>query len=318
MNILITEPKDYSSKAIEILSQVGNVTSQLHTYQTLEEVIGTVDVLSVRLGIKLDSNLLSKAKKLKYILSATTGTDHIDMQYAKENEIQVVCLKGEFEFLQTIPSTSEYTWALLLALLRRLPSAYNHVQEEKWQRELFKGNNLKGKKIGLLGMGRVAKIVKRYAQAFDMEVGYYDPYISKSHKDCVCFTDIKEFFRWCEVLSIHIPYDDTTEKFLNADRLSHLKKGVVIVNTSRGGVWDEDAVSKLVQNGIVAGVATDVMRNELQPASLWNSSLYQLSKKNDRVIITPHIAGATYESMAMTEDFIANKFLSKLDLQVSE
>ncbi|WP_290870811.1 NAD(P)-dependent oxidoreductase [Flavobacterium sp.] len=308
MKVLITESENFSSKAIAHLKNYFQV--ELATINDREELklkIADFDVIFIRLGYKMDREIIQKAKKLKYILTATTGLDHIDVAYFESIGGKVISLKGETEFLETIPSTAEHTWALLLSLLKKIPSSFHHVKDGEWDRNLFINTNLKDKKIGILGLGRVGKQVAKYAVAFNMEIGFFDTTPIKS--EFKKFETPKELFQWADILSIHIPYSIENKNFVNRELLSHTKNQSFIINTSRGGVWDEKEIATLIEKGKLKGAATDVLENELNVNSISSNKLVLLAQQNFNVIITPHIAGATKESMVMTEEFIVDKFL---------
>lgn len=311
--ILNAESADYSRKAYHILCELGEVQEENYSQTELLENINDYDILIVRLGLQVNQDILEKAPRLRYILSATTGTDHIDMEYAIEKGIQVICLKGEAQFLQTIPSTAEHTWALLLALLRHIPAAFSHVQQGGWDRQLFRGHNLLGQKLGILGLGRVGKQVGNYALAFGCETGAYDPYLEQwPNPGIIRFETATALLQWCTILCIHIPYDASNLGFLNRQLLTCLRKGALIINTSRSGIWDEETVTDLLNSGHLAGVATDVIDHEQNPELREKSGLIKYAKTHQNLLITPHIAGATYESMEMTEEFIAKKLFHLL------
>lgn len=308
LNILNAESEDYSRKAYQILRKIGKVREENFTQASLLENIENYEVLIVRLGLHVNREVLQRAHRLRYILSATTGTDHIDMELAQEKGIKVVCLKGEEQFLQTIPSTAEHTWALLLALLRHIPDASAHVKQGGWNRQLFRGHNLSGQKLGILGLGRVGKQIAHYALAFGCETGAYDPYQEDwPHAPVHRFETPEELLQWCDILSIHIPLDSSNYHFLDKKLLEQLRKGAILVNTSRSGIWEEKAVVDLLRSGRLAAVATDVIDHEQEPELRKKSVLLKYAQANPNVLITPHIAGATYESMEMTEIFIAEK-----------
>ncbi|WP_369765607.1 NAD(P)-dependent oxidoreductase [Flavobacterium sp. WC2429] len=311
MKILITESNGFSSKAITVLRNQFEVkTVNVKSKQELIEMISDFEVLFVRLGFSIDKEIIQKAKKLKYILTATTGLDHIDAIYFESIGGKVISLKNQTAFLGTIPSTAEHTWALLLSLMKKIPSSYHHVKNGEWNRNLFINSNLKEKKIGILGLGRVGKQVAKFARVFDMEVGFFDTVAIKSNFKK--FETPEELFKWADIVSIHIPYTVENKNFVNKELLSHFKRHSVLINTSRGGIWDEKEVAILIENGMLNGVATDVLKNELDQDSIAVNPLVLLANQNYNVIITPHIAGATKESMAMTEEFIVKIFLKEL------
>jgi D-3-phosphoglycerate dehydrogenase len=311
MKILITESNDFSPKAVTALRNQFEVkTVNVQSKQELIEMISDFEVLFVRLGFSIDREIIQKAKKLKYILTATTGLDHIDVIYFESIGGKVISLKNQTAFLGTIPSTAEHTWALLLSLIKKIPSSFHHVKNGEWDRNLFINSNLKEKKIGILGLGRVGNQVAKFARVFDMEVGFFDTVSIKSQFKK--FETPEELFKWADIVSIHIPYTVENKNFVNKELLSHFKRHSVLINTSRGGIWDEKEVAILIENGVLTGVATDVLKNELDPDSIAVNPLVLLANQNYNVIITPHIAGATKESMAMTEEFIVEIFLKGL------
>lgn len=308
LKILNAEAEDYSGEALQMLLEWGEVDEKNLTQRELWEGIENYEVVIIRLGLKIDKTILDRALKLRYIVSATTGTDHIDVAYATQKGIEIVCLQGETDFLQSIPSTAEHTWALLLAVLRNIPAAYRHVLEGKWERQLFRGHNLFGQKIGILGLGRVGKQVARFAIAFGCSTGAFDPHLSEwPIQEVSRFDDPESLLRWCDILCIHIPYNAGNHHFLNLKMLSNLQPGAVLINTSRSGIWDERAIVELLQSRHIAALATDVIDNEQTLELRADSLLLKYAQNHPHVLITPHIAGATFESMNMTEVFIAEK-----------
>ena len=263
------------------------------------------EILFIRLGFAIDKEVIQNAKKLKYILTATTGLDHIDLDCFENQGGQVISLKNEVDFLGTIPSTAEHTWGLMLALLRKLPGAFEAVKQGHWNRNPFKGNNIKGKKLGILGLGRVGKQVARYAEAFDMRVGFYDKVsIESNHTK---FNTPEDLFQWADIVTIHIPWSTENIGFVGKSLFQN-SKPLFIINTSRGAIWNEIDMAALLKEGKLLGLATDVIGNEFD-INKNNNPLISLINQNYNIIITPHIAGATFESMALTEEFITQKFL---------
>ena len=311
MKIIVTESENFSPQAFEVLSTIGQVLLlDIKSRQELMEQCIDADILFVRLGFKIDSEIIDRLPNLKYILSATTGTDHLDEDHFKAKGGKVVCLKGETEFLGSIPSTAEHTWALLLSLIKKVPSSFEHVKSGGWNRNLFKGNNLRGKRIGILGMGRVGMQVAKFATAFEMEIGFFDT--AEKNVDYQKFDTAEKMFSWSEIICIHIPLNKENENFVDEKLLNFANEECLLINTSRGNVWDEKIVAEKILKAEISGVATDVLQNELDLDVLINSPLTDLANKGYNVIMTPHIAGATFESMAMTEKFIADKMILEL------
>lgn len=311
MKIAITESENFSSEAINLLSKIGEVIAlDCESLDVFIDNCKESEAIFIRLKFRIDKRVIDSLPRLKFILSATTGTDHIDVPYFLQKGGEIICLKGETKFLETIPSTAEHTWGLLLALLRRIPSSFDHVKQGYWNRNLFKGNNLKNKKIAILGMGRVGKQVARYAECFDMEVGFYD--IVDKNVVYKKFETAAALFQWADIISIHIPLNEANINYIDKDLIDYAKTGIVLINTSRGGVWNENAIAENLFTNKIYGVAVDVLVDEFDAAKITANPLTTLAKKGYNIIITPHISGATFESMAMTEDFIAQKFVNRI------
>ena len=308
MKILITESEDFSHDAINELEKYFEVIKHNFNFEEeLTDIITDFDVLFIRLRFKLTKEILKKASQLKYILTATTGLDHIDVDYFESIGGKIISLRGETDFLGTIPSTAEHTWALLMTLLKKIPFAYDDVKKGNWNRDDFKGNNLKGKNFGILGLGRVGKHVANFAEVFQMNVGYYDTYLVESKFKN--FKSPNELFAWADIISIHIPYNSQNHNFVDALLLQSCSPNSILINTSRGDVWDENVIADLLEKKKIKGIATDVLQNEFDKETIVVNPLIKLAKEHANLIITPHIAGASYESMEMTENYIVEKFI---------
>lgn len=309
--ILICEPYNFSAKAIDKLKEWGDVVC-LTSLSELDNHLFDTNVIVIRLGVNWTSQLLSRLPLLQYILTPTTGLDHIDMDYALGKEIKVISLKGEQAFLDNIPSTAEHSMALMLAVVRKLVPAHQHVMQDGWNRQAFRGNNLKGKKFGILGFGRIGHQMANYTLAFGMQVFAFDPSSNYSNDRVEFLSSPEELFSESDIIGIHIPLNKHTENFVSSHLLESAKKGLILINTSRGGVWDEKAVADGILSGRLAAVATDVIEHELNSELRVKSSLIELAKAGYPILITPHIGGATFESMHDTEEFIAQLFIHRL------
>lgn len=303
MIVLNAEPKGYSKKAIEAWQEKG------YTYKesNWDEIINAtsfpdVHILIVRLAKKVDRIVLDKFPSLTHLVSATTGLDHVDTEVLHEKNIKLVSLRGQDDFLRTIPSTAEHTWALLLALIRNIPAANEDVKSGNWQRDLFRGYQLKDKMIGIVGLGRTGTKVATYATAFGMQVQYFDPYVSdKGYAKC---NSLEELLSTSDIISLHVHLTAETEKLINAQNISSVKKGSLLINTSRGKIIDEAVVALALNSKQIAGIATDVLSTELAEIQL--SPLWQAQQQNQNIIITPHIGGATKDAMWACEEFISS------------
>lgn len=315
MEILITEPENFSDAALRKLKMLGNVHLGPIQKKELPKKVSEVDVLVIRLSHLLDSTLIENAKKLKYIITPTTGLTHIDVEYAEKKNIEIISLKGEQDFLETIPSTAEHTWALLLSLIRNIPQSFEDVKSGKWNRDGFKGNNLNALSIGIFGFGRVGKQVARIAKCFNMQVFVYD-------KKEIVLNDYEklgskeELFQKSDIISIHLDFCEDNKEIVNKELLKHLKKGSYLINTSRGELINEFDLVEFLENKTLKGVALDVLQNENNSLSLFVSPIINYAKSNNNIIITPHTAGATFQSMRMTEEFVVDKLIDRLKHQI--
>lgn len=307
IRILNAEPKGYSDQARNILNEVGELVDDPITRDELISQIPDFEVLIVRLSHQVDQQVIQAGKRLKAIVTATTGLDHIDIEYAQENGIAVLSLQGETEFLRTIKATAEHTWALLLALLRRIPWAFNSVQNGHWDRDAFRGLELDGKQLGLLGLGRVGKIVAAYGQVFGMRVGAYDPDTEDWEDHVYQYQSLNELLKNSQILSIHIPLNHETKGLIGKPELVTLPRGALLVNTSRGEIIDETALVTALENKHLAGAALDFLPTERNEVKRQASPLLAYARRHDNLLITPHLAGATFESMEKTEIFMAKK-----------
>ncbi len=303
--ILNVEPKNYSAAARAILEDLGEVREGPLTRAALLDALSDVDVLIVRLAHQIDAEVLDAAPRLRAIVSATTGLDHIDLQAAEARGVAVLSLRGETEFLRSIPATAEHTWALLLALVRHIPQAFASVLAGEWDRDRFKGHDLAGKRLGILGLGRIGEKIARYGRVFGMQVAAYDPYRADWPDGVARRATMADLLADSEVLSVHVPLNASTVRLLGADELRQLPRGALLVNTARGQVLDEAALLDALESGHLGGAALDVLWNERSGAA--ESPLAAYARAHDNLLITPHIGGATYESMAATEIFMARK-----------
>jgi D-3-phosphoglycerate dehydrogenase / 2-oxoglutarate reductase len=306
LNILNLEPENYSPDARGVLETLGQVTNGPFTRQQLLECLPEFDILIVRLSHQIDREVLTFGSRLKAIVTASTGLDHIDEEYAAQRGIAVLSLRGEVEFMRTVPAAAEHTWALLLGLVRNLPLAYQSVLAGEWERNRFRGHDLSGKTLGIVGLGTIGEKVAAYGLAFGMRVLAYDPF-RVDWIDGVDKADrLDDLLAQTNVLTIHVPLGPSTVWLIGKPQLDLLPPGAILINTSRGEVVDEDALLDSLQSGGLAGAALDVIWGERRTD--WSESpLLDYARRHKNLFITPHIGGATVESMEMTEIFMVRR-----------
>lgn len=305
--ILNVEPSGYSEEARALIMELGTLDEREMSRSALLGALGNYDVLIVRLSHQIDRKLIEAGRSLLAIVTATTSLDHIDVDYAQDNGIAILSLQGETKFLQSVSATAEHTWALLLALVRKIVSASLDVGIGNWNRDAFKGHELCGKHLGLVGLGRIGKMVADYGQAFGMNVGAYDPFAREWKEGVWRASALPELLGWSDVLCLHVPLNSETHGLIGKEELALLPQKAIIINTSRGQLIDEKALVEALENGRIAGGALDVIAHERNAELRLKSRLFAYAKTHDNLIITPHIGGATHESMAKTEIFMAHK-----------
>ncbi len=311
VRILNVEPDGYSPRAREILDTLGEVTEKPLDRDGLLNAAAEYEVLITRFGHPMDKELFAAAPGLRALVSATTGLDHIDLEAAAVHGVTVLSLQGEMAFLEELSATAELTWGLLLSLLRRIPQAIDSVKEGGWDRDIFRGNELRGKRLGILGLGRLGRMVAEYGRAFGMAVAAHDPYVSDWSTGVDLRSAAEDLMEDTQVLSIHVPLNDETRGLMDGAMLARLPEGAVLINTSRGAVVDEAALLAALGSGHLAGAGLDVVAKELSGGP--SQAFLAYARAHDNLIITPHMGGATVESMEKVEVFMAQKLARFLE-----
>lgn len=309
LRILNAEPDHYSCEARKILDAIGEVVEEHLTQAELVQRVADFGILIVRLGLTVDREVITAGRRLRAIVTATTGLDHIDVDFATSRGIDVLSLKGEIDFLRTIPATAEHTWALLLALIRNIPRAVESVRKGQWNRDELRGHDLNGKQLGIVGLGRIGEKVANYGLAFGTRVAAFSPYREHWPSRVERCATLEALLSKSDVLSLHLPLNDETFHMIGRRELRLLPKGAYLINTSRGRIIDEQALVELLNSGHLAGAALDVVETELDHETRHRSPLLKYARTQDNLLITPHIGGATVESMRSTEIFMARKLL---------
>ncbi|MBU2511648.1 hydroxyacid dehydrogenase [bacterium] len=309
--ILILESKDYNPEAISIYQRTGDTilgTTSLKEI-TSKELVTT---LVCRLKYYLDQTFLSQFPNLKYIVSPTTGLNHIDLSYCQEKKIEIVSLKGETDYLASISSTSELAFALVLALVRKIiPGSNSVILEGNWERNLFRGRELSALTLGLLGFGRLGLQMLNFARAFNMPVIACDPFKNDEYFQLYNVESYSqaELFAKADIISVHVDYRKENENFITKKDFGILKKGSYFINTSRGELVNETDLIWALENGYLEGAGVDVLADEHKTELIHKKKLVQYARSHTNLIITPHIGGCTIDGMQNTELFIAQKYL---------
>ena len=246
----------------------------------------------------LDEEVL-KDSNIKVINTCSTGTNHIDMKYCKENNIEVWHLARDYELINQLPSTAEHAFGLMLSLLRKIPMSFHSVRDGNWDYEPYIGRQLKGLTVGIIGYGRLGKMMETYCHAFGMTVKIHDPYEG--------YDDLDLVLRESDVISLHVHVTGKTVGMINGKTISKMEKKPYLINTSRGEIVYEKKVIEAIEEGKLSGYATDVITDEF--GNIHNSKLVEFSMNPNRnVIITPHVGGMTWEGQTKAYKWAINKF----------
>jgi D-3-phosphoglycerate dehydrogenase len=293
--ILVTD--GLAREGVDILKSEAEVVET-----TLAEELGAVDAIIVRSRTRLErSDITQGVPRLKVIGRAGVGVDNIDLQAAQENQVVVVNAPEA-----TTIAVAEHTLALMLALARQIPAADASMHSGAWEKSNFIGDELAGRSLGLIGLGRIGAAVADRARAFGMQVLAYDPYLEpeevrrRGGEPC----DMDTLLRRADVISVHVPHSPATHHLLGPEQFARMKRGAWLIAISRGEVVDEQALLGALENGLVDRAALDVFSKE-PPAG---SPLLTQAK----TILTPHIAGQTREAQARVAQDIASEVLAAL------
>ena len=251
----------------------------------LEAELAEADALVVRSAVQVDAKLLEAAPKLRVIGRAGVGVDNIDTDAATRGGIVVMNTPGA-----NAVAVAELTVGLMIAMARSVPRANATMHAEKWEKKSLQGSELRGKTLGIIGLGRIGLEVARRAQGFGMELIGYDPFIApviaREHE--VALVPIDEIFKRSDYLTLHVGLTSQTEGMINATSIKIMKPGIRIINCARGELIVDEALAEAVRSSHVAGAALDVFRHE----PLKDSPYFGL----DNVLLSPHIGGSTNEA----------------------
>lgn len=267
------------------------------------QILAEVETCFAPLGYAFDRAKMMKSPRLRAIVTNTTGVPHIDMEAAAERGVEVISLKDEQDFLAGITPTAEHAWGMLLALIRRTPWAHEAVLSGNWNRRPFGAPSMLSRlSLGVVGYGRLGRMVARYGRAFDMKVMFYDPSVDGSDGMALKAPNLDDLVSKSDVVSLHVPANESTRHLVNRALLAKFKRGSWLVNTARGEIVDEDALLDSLQDGQIAGAALDVLDGEFVPGfDVSKHPLTRYAKTHDNLLLTPHIGGSTRDAWGETE-----------------
>ena len=288
MKILCITPIKHLDGIFEYLETFGEVDYKpdINDFDFSFINMGKYDVIFCnpnKQNYKLDKDILENFNGA--ILTASTGLNHIDLDYCSEKGIKVMSHKNDMELLKQLPSTAELSFGLMLSILRNIPSSFEDVKVGGWDYDMHMGHQLKGKIVGIIGYGRLGKMMESYCMSFGMFTNIYDPYEG--------FNDLDSLLESSDVISLHVHANDKTRHMINKKVLGKMKNNSYIVNTSRGEIVDECDIIESLKSGKLKGYATDVIEDEY--GDRHNSPILKGVKKGLNILVTPHVGGMTWE-----------------------
>ncbi|HUU49038.1 MAG TPA: D-2-hydroxyacid dehydrogenase [Nitrosopumilaceae archaeon] len=272
------------------------------TPEQIKEKISTFNIVIVRSRTTITKEIIEKAENCKIIARVGVGLDNVDQEAAKAKNIRVInAVEGAMN------AVAELVLGLMLSLARQTTRGDRAIRDGKWLKKELKGTELRGKYLGIVGLGNIGKKLGRLAKALNMNIIGYDvvPIDEEFSKEVgLMKADLDTLLQSSDFVSIHVPLLDSTYHLINSQKLSIMKKTAKIINTSRGGVIDEDALYEAIKNGNLGGAALDVFEKE--PAT--GNKLAEL----DNVILTPHIGAQTKEAQSLAANVIGEKIIQIL------
>lgn len=296
---------DHSPGLFDSIKEYVDVDVMEADSQVLYDRLPEYDVYYASLAVRLTEEMMVRSERLKVIVSSTTGFDHIDLDYAQKRGIEYLSLKYDTDFLDRVTATAEMAWCLLLATVRKLPWSFASVQKGNWERDNFRGMQISGKTFGILGYGRLGKIIAEYARGFRMNVIAHD-ILEKEPGEGVKMVDFDTLVRESDVLSIHIHMTEDNTGIMNKEVFQKMKNSAILLNTSRGAVFNEDDLLEALKNGDIGGAGIDIVVGEWRD-DLEKHPLIEYSRSHQNLVISPHTGGITYESQSTTSFFMVEK-----------
>ncbi|MBI2869547.1 MAG: phosphoglycerate dehydrogenase [Chloroflexi bacterium] len=295
MKVLVTDP--LSDEGIELLRKCAQVDVKIGLKpDEIKAVIGDYEALLVRSQTRVTADIIQAGGKLQVIGRAGVGIDNIDVEAATRCGIMVVNAPTG----NTV-SAAEHTMALMLALARYIPQANTSLKSGQWKRNDFMGTELRGKTLGVVGLGNVGSEVARRSQPFEMNIVGYDPFVSVDYasKIQVKLLSLDEVLKEADFITLHIPLTAQTRGLIGAREFGLMKPGARIINCARGGLIDENELVKAIQEKRLAGAAIDVFEKE----PITSSVLFGV----DNIIVTPHLGASTAEAQVLAARDVAEQ-----------
>tara|TARA_B100001057_G_scaffold496677_1_gene598740 strand:+ start:1301 stop:3010 length:1710 start_codon:yes stop_codon:yes gene_type:complete len=319
LKILVTSKINDLTEILETVNDIGEVKILDNvTREKLKKVINDYDVLLCSTNIKINRDLFNKFKKpkIKYIITPSVGIDHLDLPFLKKNKIKVFSLKNSHNDTKKIFSPAELAFAHILNISRNFVSATLSVRNKKWQPNDHIGFELNEKVIGIIGMGAVGTILAKYCKAFGLKIISYDPNKIINDVDVEQVENLNKLLTKSDIISVNVSGDIKNTNLISENGFKLMKKNAILINTSRGNIVNiEDLINNLKKNRIAAAGIDVIYHEDLFPKKYPKKLLTNLLnlQKQNKLFITPHIGGSTFEARVKRLKFVLKSFKRKLE-----
>jgi D-3-phosphoglycerate dehydrogenase len=289
-------PDNLHEGALKAIEDTGAEVS--YKPESLRDSLSGAHVLVVRSATKVDESLLACAPSLRLVARAGVGLDNVDREACRKRGIEVMNTPQA-----STNTVAEFTLALILASSRNVQRAHHSMKQGKWEKKLLSGSEVSGRTLGVIGCGRIGSLVAEKASALGMEVLGHNP-PPRHESPCIKYVELDELLEKSDVVTLHVPLVPETAKMVNADFLSKMKEGAILINTARGGIVDEDALYDACKGGKIRSAALDVYNSEP-----YSGRLLEL----ENVFCTPHLAASTSEAQMRIGEILAKKVSSLMN-----
>ena len=299
-----------AGEGLSLLRKVAEVDVRDSDRSVLLDTIAEYDAFWGHTDLKVDTEVLERTTRLRVVNTASTGTDHIDKDEAARRGIRVLSITRDYTLLDTFTATAELAWLLMIGCHRHLRRALQDVFNGRWYGERFQGRQLSDETLGVLGVGRLGRMVCEFGKAFRMRVLGCD--LKPFEIPGVQPVDFDTLLREADAVSIHIHLLPQNVHLFDRRTFGRMKSGAILVNASRGDIIDEEALLEALESGKIAAFGADVLHDEWR-IDMRESPVIRYAQNHDNVIITPHMGGASTTSVWNARNFSAQKLAHYLE-----
>jgi D-3-phosphoglycerate dehydrogenase len=315
--LLYYDVLQYQPSTLERLARHFALRRLPHPGADTDEALQSVEVVMAPLGYPFDRAKIERCRTLRVIASATVTVPHIDVAYARSQGIEVCWLGDEADLLATLTPTAEVAWGLVVSVTRMIPAAHRAACDGRWGGRPFGQRTprmLSAMTLGIVGLGRLGRMVASYGAAFGMPVSYYSPSSTDpAYAPCATLAELAER---SDIVSVHARHTPDTERLIDRAFIRAMRPGSFLINTARGELVDEGALLEALEDGHLAGAGLDVLAGEYEPGfreRLPDHPLVRYAQTHDNLVLTPHYGGATVDAWGKIEERTADLLLEAIE-----